>query len=298
MTTKRLQEYEHEPHIDGRSASLTVSVYDRVSALLISLLFLVGFVALILFLLWLTSRVYARRTYVPVDLLEEITGRMDHAMGSARDLEPPGVEELPDINEPQFMDTLDVISNIVNAQQTALQEWDGDSQLVGKGSQGGDARAAGPIGEGEQIIPRGQRWRIQYENTSRQIYAQQLDYFGVELGAVGPEGKVEYLSSVSKEAPDRRAGFTSGETRLYMSWLDGQLKEADQFLMKSAGIKTQNQLLLHFLPQNTEDMLARAEKEAMGNRHLREVQRTIFGVQTKGTEYAFFVIKVRYRQLN
>ena len=276
---------------------LTVAAYDRVAAMLVALLIVVGFLVLIMFLIWLTNRVFAKQIAVPVEFLEELSGRGDHALGSARDLEEPGVEELEEDLEPQLENTLLAIMEVVSTQQAKLDEFEADSPIVGKGWGEGDSRPPGLEGDGN-VIPRWQRWEIHFATTSLLNYKKQLDYFGVELSAVGGEqSKVDYLSKLSLSRPIRRSGSSDAENRLYMTWRSGGLQQVDREILNGAGISTAGRIILQFYSAKIEQDLARLEKQYMGNRDLRTIRKTFFGVKTVGRGYEFYVIDQVYRSL-
>ena len=65
-------------------SELQVSAYDRYASMLIALLIVVGFAVVILFLLWLTTRVYAKQE-LPKVLLDNFGDGAP--LGNAEDLE-------------------------------------------------------------------------------------------------------------------------------------------------------------------------------------------------------------------
>ena len=83
------------PSAHAGKVDLRASTYDQVASLLIAALILVGFFVLVLFLIWLTSRLLVNNA-PPLVLLEEFSGG-EGAFGAARDLEPPGLEEVEDL---------------------------------------------------------------------------------------------------------------------------------------------------------------------------------------------------------
>ena len=277
------------------SADLRVSAYDRVSASMVAALILVGFVVLVLFLLWLTMRAYAHQESRPVEIIDELSGRGDHTMGSAHDLEPPGVEDLPELTEQKLTDASEILTNVASNVQGALEVLEGAEEQLGKGSGAGDNRAVGPGGDGPDVVPPWNRWQIQFTDTSVALYAQQLDHFGIELGAIGKGGTVHYAFHFTDTSPKKRIGRTENESRLYMSWRSGRLKDADRSLLANAGVDTTGRILLQFYPKQTEQMLARAEQEHAGNRPVQGIKRTVFEVRSQGADFVFVVTNQKYR---
>jgi hypothetical protein len=277
---------------------LRVSAYDNVASLLISLLVLVGVAVLLLFIIWLTSRLLFTQTAIPVELLE-YAGRGDHAAGFERDPEEPGLEELEDMYEPQVEASLEAVTDLVSTQAASFDAIANAAAASSKGSGMGDSRGPGPLGEGSSdIIPPWDRWEIRFTTSGIDAYARQLDHFKIELGAVGG-GKptVDYAYNLSKGKPDRRTGKPDEEKRLYMTWQQGTspLAAYDRQLIGRAGIATQRRLIMQFYPRETELQLLRLEVENAKGRDPREFLKTIFGVRPGGSGFEFYVIEQYFR---
>ncbi|MCC9604440.1 hypothetical protein LOC68_28035 [Blastopirellula sp. JC732] len=273
---------------------MKVSSYDRVASMLVALLVLVGVAVLILFGIFLTTRTYPTQTAVPV-VLEEVSGRGENAAGVARDLEAPGLDELNEEVEPQLDMSADAISEAVSSQSTALANLEGQLSFSSGGGGLGDSRPVGPPGDGEDVIPRYERWEIQFESSDLPTYARQLDFFKIQLGTLAGGDKVMYASSLSSK-PQRSEGSTAKEERLYMTWRDGSFKEADSELLASAGI-TPGPVVMQFYDPETENLLAYLEKTYAKDRTIGEIRRTYFGVRRKGNEFEFYVLRQEYRSV-
>lgn len=271
---------------------MKVSSYDRVASMLVALLVLVGLAVLILFLIFLTTRTYPTQTAVPI-ILEEISGRGDNAAGIARDLEAPGLDELDEVLEPQLEMSLEAVTEVVTSQSAALESLEGQLNPNGAGGGLGDSRPLGPPGDGEDVIPRFERWEIQFESSDLKTYARQLDFFKIQLGTLAGGDQVRYASALATN-PQSSEGSTAKEERLYMTWRDGSFKEADRELLSSAGI-TPGPVVMQFYDPETENMLAFLEKQYAKDRKIGEIRRTYFGVRTKGNEFEFYVIRQEYR---
>jgi len=279
--------------------TLRSGTYDSVASLLISLLIVVGICVLSLFVIWLTGRfIFTLRT-VPVELVD-YAGRGDHAAGFARDMEPPGPEELEEeMYEPQMEATLEAVTDVVTTQTAALDAVVMAAEATTKGGGGlGDSRGPGPEGEGRSdIIPPWERWEIRYTTSGLDPYARQLDFFKIELAAAGGTPLVDYAFNLSKPKPDRRSGKPEDEKRMYMTWQNagGPLAAFDRQLLAKAGVNTQRRLVLQFYPRETELKLLRLEAENARGRDAREFLKTIFGVRPAGGGYEFFVIDQFFR---
>lgn len=278
---------------------IKVNRYDRVAGVLVSLLLLIGGMVGVMAIVWLTRMLVFAPAPVPVKLVENIAGRGDHAAGFARDLEAPGEEEMPELSEPQVQTALEAVTDAVSIVAASMDVFDTTSVNTSKGKGGlGDSRPPGPLGEGDNIIPRWERWEVRYISNSVSAYAQQLDFFKVELGAAGGKPNIDYAFNVSKGRPDTRQGPSKEEKRLYMTWKTGNLKQFDIQLLGRAGIATQGRLVMQFYPEATEDQLAWIEMEnakKRGHSHQKEFLRTVFGVRPAGRGFEFHVLEQRFR---
>lgn len=273
---------------------MRVSSYDRVASMLVALLVLVGLAVLILFLIFLTTRSYPTQTAVPV-IMEEVAGRGINAAGVARDLEAPGLEELEDVMEPQVEMSLEAVTDAVTSQQAQLDQLQGEVNPNGAGGGLGDSRPPGPPGDGQDVIPRYERWEIQFESSDLKTYARQLDFFKIQLGTLAGGNKVFYASNLST-SPTRSEGSTEKEERMYMTWRDGSFKEADTELLTTAGVKP-GPIVMQFYDPETENLLAYLEKMYAKEKTIGEIRRTYFGVRKKGNDFEFYVIRQEYRSV-
>ncbi len=279
--------------------TLRSGTYDSVASLLISLLIVVGVCVFSLFVIWLTGRLIFTLKTVPVELVE-YAGRGDHAAGFARDMEPPGPEELEEeMYEPQMEATLEAVTDVVTTQTAAFDAVVMAAEATTKGGGGlGDSRGPGPEGEGRSdIIPPWERWEIRYTTSGLEPYARQLDFFKIELAAAGGTPLVDYAFNLAKAQPDRRSGKPEDEKRMYMTWQNagGPLAAFDRQLLAKAGVNTQRRLVLQFYPRETELKLLRLEAENARGRDAREFWKTVFGVRAAGAGYEFFVIDQFFR---
>lgn len=278
------------------ATDLRVSAYDRAAGLLVSLLVIVGCFVLVLVLLWLANRAIHDNYVPPVELIEEPGGRADHALGMARELEEPGVEELADVERPQLADSLAAVTTTVTAQPATLDEMLGDNDQVGRGSGQGDSHAAGPGGEGDpEVIPRWQRWDIDFTTSSVNAYARQLDFFGIELAAFAGGPQVHYAKNLAAAKPQVRVVDGGGDERLCFFDPTGRTPEFDGQLLAKAGVDTTGRIVATFYPAALENKLALLEQEAADGRELKDIRRTVFVVQSVGGGYEFVVDRQEYR---
>ncbi len=183
-----------------------MSSYDRAAGWMIALNILVGFSVLLAFLIWLSSVLEFKPDQAMLTLVENVAGRGDHAAGFARDVEAPGIEELEEESEPKVEQLLEAVTDVVSNQAAALDSMQTNMFSSNVGSGLGDSRPPGPLGEGENIIPRSERWEIRYNSNSLDAYAKQLDFFKIELGAVGGKKTVDYAARLANPSPARAKG--------------------------------------------------------------------------------------------
>lgn len=280
-------------------ATLKVSSYDNVSSVIVTLIIFLGFFVLLLFVIWLTKALTFVPVSVPVVFVEEKSGRADHAKGYARDLAEPGLEEMEQLVEPQLEAMLEAVTDTVSTKASSLDSLSTDATFSGKGSGLGDSRAAGEGGEGDGI-PRQERWLIEYQSDNLDRYAQQLDFFGIELGAAGGGSKfIDYATNLSKN-PVTRQGTSKQEKRLYFTWNSGQLRQMDASLLGRAGIKTSNRVLMHFFAEDLENQIHQVEMAyavTHGIDHVRYIRKTIFRVTGSAGAFRFEVVSQIRRDL-
>jgi len=288
---------EFDSHECAASESqLKVSAYDKAASMLIASLIVVGILVLVLMTIWLTSRLLLAKAPVQVDWVQD-EGRNDHAPGFAQDIDEPGMEDMEELKEPQIEDTLNAVEAVITNRATALAAIESNAAINSRGNGPGNKQRIGSFRKKamDDVIPAHKRWEIRFSTSGIQTYARQLDFFKIELGAVGGGSpQVDYASNLSKTKPDRRRGDSGDEVRLYMSWQkdSGPLSAFDRQLLARAGIKTERRLILQFYPKEIKELLSRLEAQeaqSHGQADPRSFLKTVFGVRPIRGGYAFFV---------
>jgi hypothetical protein len=266
---------------------------------LVSLLILIGCAVGIMFIIWLTMTLVFKQSAVPIKLVENAAGRGDNPPGFERDMLAPGMEEMPELAEPQLEAALEAVTDAVSSVAASTDVLNTASSVTSKGEGGrGDSRPPGPEGEGDNIIPRWERWEVRWISSGIPAYARQLDFFKIELGAAGGSAKMDYAANLGAGSPKRRDGLSKDEKRLFMTWKGGTLQQFDKTLLGRAGIGTNGRIMFQFYPEEVEDRLAWIEKvnaDKQGHLSVKEYLKTIFGVRSKGREYEFYVAEQRFR---
>lgn len=226
-------------------SELKVSSYDQVSSLLLALIMFVGFFVMLMFLIWLTTVLNFKKE-MPIIAIAEEYGDGEDPIGYEDDFEPPGLEEVEEITEPQIEQTLEAVTSTVSSVAASFDPVNSGASSSSKGS-GKGRKGKGGSGKGDSI-PRWERWEIHYASDKIDEYAKQLDHFKIELGAAGGGAPtVDYGSNFST-SPRKRSGPPADEKRLYMTWTSGTMKAMDRGLLAKAGVSTNRRVIMQFYP--------------------------------------------------
>ena len=293
------------------AAAIKVSPYDRAVSSLSALLVLCGSVVMLMFMVWIGSQVRKPKTGVPVTpiIVDEETGGFEHGvLGENIELPGPVTGDLGFGGEapaPEMQQTLEAVASVIAMHAPQLddplpkEETKWSTGGVG-GSRGtGNAPALGLGGGSGGGVRRSQRWAIEYQKGgSLAAYAAQLDFFKVELGIIGGSNEIEYAGNLAKPVPDKRKGPGDKEERLYFSWRDGTLQQADRELVARAGIQHGGRLVVQFYPPETENFLATIEMQYLQKKYpgrsIKTVRQTRFSVRPEGAGYTFVVSDQKY----
>lgn len=267
--------------------------------MLTSLLLLIGMLTLVMFLVWLSTRLIWSYPVAKVTLEDVGGGGSGSTMtGGDKDLEEPNPEEVPEVVEQKVEQSLESITSLVSTEVVALDAVGGETSFgKGEGTGTGDGRGKGPGGPGtSEGIPAWERWEIKFSANDIKVYAQQLDFFKVELGVAGGGiAHVDYCSNLSSATPTVRRGDPKNEKRLRFLYRTGQLKEADRQLATKAGIQVTDRVVFQFYTPEMYKTLLTLENIKMGKRRIIEVKKTTFGVRGGPGKYEFYVIDQQYR---
>jgi hypothetical protein len=185
---------------------------------------------------------------------------------------------------------LESISSLVSTETVALDPTDSRPASPGSSGPGGPGTFGG--------IPAWERWEIKFTANDFNLYAQQLDFFKVELGvAGGGSDVVDYCSNVSADLPSKRVGKPKDEKRVYFLCKEGSVKEADRALARKAGIEVSDRVVFQFYTPEMYMRLLVLENERMreGKHRIIETKKTTFGVRGTPGKWEFFVLDQKYR---
>lgn len=284
--------------------SMRTNKVEQVSSFLISLVVMFGLAVGMLFLLFLLQMNWQRPQEMILEV-EQIAGRGDNAAGFERDFDPPGAEEVEQLQEPALEQTLQMVTDAISAIAASMDTIATASAVSGEGTGQGDSRPAGPEGEGVDGVHRAERWELKFSARDRKGYASQLDAFGIELAAIGGGIKtIDYASNLSK-SPTPRSGTRDQEKRLVFTYLaNNALAQYDRLLLQAAGVPLKERTVLKFIPKPTEDLLAMAEKayyleKRSKDFRVSDIAKTIFECRpSKSGKFEWVVVDQRYRNKN
>ena len=138
-------------------------------------------------------------------------------------------------------------------------------------------------------------WEIVFpDDITTEEYARQIDYFKIEIAAVAKNGKIDYISEVTRPKPKRHAGHESTDYRLRIGWKKGNLHAADRRLLGKAGVNSDNKALWHYFPIQAQSQLADLEKAYAGRDANDNIVRTRFEIRPREKDddaYEFVVIE-------
>lgn len=280
---------DHNPNDQGYR--LSVNSYDRGSSLLIALLVMVGVGVGALVIIWYAN--HLNRRNVPPFLLpvNPASRPADAAMGLKEDIEPPGIEDAPELTEPQLQDTLTALSDLsTKSALLADDAVDSDSE-VGKGSGFGDSRQAGVGGDGPPVNE--PQREIRFEPADRNEYARFLDFWKVELAVLDQRNNtVYYASNFTAGSPTTRSADPAKNPENRVSFLSNgtAFEGLDRALVQRAGIANRGNIIIQFWPNESAGYLLGLENQAMqkaGKTALDQVQRSVFRVVRDGNEFTW-----------
>jgi hypothetical protein len=274
----------------------TVSSYDRLSAILIACITIIGFMTTILFLIWLTTDV----DYSAPTQLAEITEIGDTGdekpEGFEDDAFEPGVEEFPEVETPQLAQSIEAVTDAVSSVRANSEKVSGDAAQMGKGK-GFGAREGGPGGGGGDGIPEFKRWKINYEAADIGTYKQQLSFFGIDIGVVRRDNDDVYRISDPAGKAEVIKSSRANEKSLYFAHIKKRMMRWDQAIAAAAGVDSNNANLIQFYPDKARLRIRAQEAQflAKDQRQLADIRQTVIKLATLDNGFDFVVEDVVYR---
>lgn len=287
--------------------SLDVTRHDQASSILVALLVTLGIVVFLMFFAWLSSRIRYETPTLPVEVVEGLGdggggGGTGTAPGPEQMLEDVSSDEVPALQEQNAEQGLEAVAAAVSIQVSNIENFDELAEGgggIGGGSGGGIGMGVGTgIGDGRGPgrggKPGGQlpEWEVRFNASTIEIYSQQLDFFNVELAAIGGgKNVIDYASKFTQPQPAVRSGSSTQEKRRYLTWRKGPLAAADKQLLAKAGIDTSARIVLQFLPFEVEQQMAQLELEYARGKKMSQIRRTVFAVRGSEGKFEFYVVE-------
>lgn len=277
---------------------LSVNAYDRGASLLIALLVMVSVTVFALIIIWYAN--HLRRTTEPPFLtpVNPASRPADAAMGLKEDIEPPGIEDAPELTEPQLQDTLTALSNLSSQTAMLSNEAIDSATEAGRGSGYGDHRQAGMGGDGPPV--KEPQREIRFEPADRVEYARFLDFWKVELAVLDQRNNtVYYASEFTKASPTVRTADPSKDPENRVSFLSNgtAFESLDRNLVTRAGTAGRGTIIMQFWPNESAGYLLGIEDQEMrkaGKNSLEQVQRTVFRVVRDGSNFTWALEEQEY----
>ena len=280
------------------STELAISRFEQVSAWLLAIALFLGILVGMLAIIWLTRWPDSQSTPPPPRL------KMGWELNEGTQVEDftvPSEAEVSALDQPSVDQLLLALTDVVSSQAASINSIESPTQrdAAAPGFIGTSKRVGGPDGDAD-IVPRFERWFLQFSARDQAEYAAQLDQYGIELGVLGGgiEG-VDYISDFADHQPQVRRGDQAGEDRLYFLWTGkNKLARYDQALAAKAGVSMDNRILTKFIPRDLENQLAVIELEYArehGHVSVQEIAQTVFESRKLGQQYSFVVVHQRYR---
>ncbi len=281
----------------GLHADTRVSAYDMLNAFLISAIILVGFLVTLLFVIWLTMVIdFGKRTSTELIAYEEPFGN-EKPEGFEDDIYEPGVEEFPEVDVPQLKDALEAVTDAVSSVRANLEARDGDAAEMGKG-RGFGSREGGPGSGSGDVIPESKRWKIDYEAANINEYAQQLSFFGIDLGVIDQNSNaIIRIKNVGGTPQIINSDRATEKKSLYFVHEKARMRRWDEMLAKRNGIELNGRFTVQFYPMSTRVMLRQLEQQYLTEvgRTLRDVRRTYFKIVPSGAGFEFKLTDMDFR---
>lgn len=269
-----------------------VSQYERVSGGLTSGVIILGLVAIVVFAIWYSLLESDR---VVVTAIPALAGETSNPEGVAEDIEEPGVEEFPEVQEPMLAEALEAVdvASTVRANDSVA----GDAPFMGKGKGLGDSREQGFGNGGTDKSEPWKRWEINFKVTTLADYKQQLDDLGIQLGGAEKRGDtVVYVSNFTGNM-QRSDGLKRSEKRIFFQHTKRQLRNWDLSILQEAGVQdAADRMPVQFYPNELINKIYSLEATRMqaDGREAVQIKKTKFNIVGSAGNYDIAIDTIEY----
>jgi hypothetical protein len=273
---------------------LTVNSYDRAATMVLASLILLGTAVVSLGVIFFANKFTS--TVEPIAFVPVEASSPNANQGFAQDPEPPGVEDAAELMEPQLQDTLDALTTMSLNEALLSDEAIDAAEEAGKGAGLGDARQAGPGGDGVvERVPRWERWKIRWEPNSAVDFAKWLDQYKIRVGVLGRDNKVHAAWNFA----GGNAQTAAADPKEYAAWgqtvpADGPMPKLTSDLARQAGILAQGSIVLLLYPFEVEQVLWTMEQAKNPTKDPNKVRETVFTVIQGSGGFRFDIVSQKY----
>lgn len=272
--------------------ALLISGYDRFNGALVAALVLVS--ALVLFLcFWLCSNSKIRDFVLSnPDVLLELP--YPEETPNTGELVEPGVAEFPEVEVPELVQALLVVTTVATNVRAQQAEFSGYDLRTGPGV-GPRKRTYPPTIDKSEP----QRWKIQFSAKSQDEYARQLSFFKIDLGAVHRQtNDIVRLSDPGGVPQVAKSSRKQEQSTLYFAHERPEFSRWEEQILKKNGVAVTDCLTVQFYPDEIREHLLKLEQEflAKSGKTQQDVHQTIFKVVSNEGAYEFRVDQVTYQR--
>jgi len=299
MSTAKSSKSSQEPAKSSRfkfvKADTRVSRYDVVSALLVASLLIIGFLTVILGLIWVTSN---------FNYDQQTTYEQIEAPGAEGDEKPegfeddafdPGVEDFPEVETPQLAQALEAVSDAVSSVKANLADRSGSAAVSGAGK-GYGSREGGP-GGGSDVLPEYRRWKITYKAEDIDTYKRQLSFWKIDIGILKRNSddvyRVNDPAGPANVIPTNR---TNEGKSLYFAHTKQRMMRWDEAIAVAAGVNTEETNLIQFYSNEARARIREQEAKflATDQRATRDIRSTMIRLVEIDGGFDFVVDQINY----
>ncbi len=305
-------EAPHEP-------VLGVTLYERVTSMLLALMITMGGVSAALGVMWasnnltITREPPARVHLMSDDDLNDLyKGGGDPSGAPDGDLSVPGLpsddpavaddSDRPSTETPPLERTFtNVIDASIGASEMAEELFANVDFGLQRGRVGTNHQRIRGTGKGNDGGTRAaERWEIVFESgLTEDEYARQLDFLQIELGVVMDDNLIRISQIASRKPAVRVTDSRPARGEVVLIWRDERRRQVDLGFIRKSGEVTpaENAVVLHFLPSQTASKLLGLEREYAadhGRLDMKLVSKTRFVLRQTGAGYEIVIVKQNY----
>lgn len=253
---------DQQHRVDGM---LRTTWFDSVTSFLMPRMLILGTLVSVLLVVWILLE---RPSEMDRMKPEKMSWGSFNPEVLEHDFLEPSEDEDVDLAKSRMQDSLPGATEAVrNVAASSHNSRINQPSRQGENGDGG-SRPSRPDGV-DNLIPRFERWQLNFSGKDLDSYARKLDHYGIEIGLFGGgiQG-VDHASLPSSPRPRVRHGTSSDEKRLDflcteaapLTWYDRPLLRRG-FDPSSSNIPIENRQMLKFISQWVENQLAKLELE-------------------------------------